>query len=728
MFLMSQKRNRTIPDGRVRAISFGALGALVLILTAATASQVFAATAGSVDTSFGVAGRANSDFPNQATARAVAVQPDGKVVVAGGGPGFSVARFNRDGSKDLTFGSNGTAFYVLGPSANTALAVAIQPDGKIVLAGESGINNLDHGMTLVRFTAAGVLDNTFSSDGVASVEIGANTSSAYGVALQSSGAIVVAGFTKLNANDSDVVVARFTSAGILDTTFGTNGLIQEHNGPKSFAYSLVIAPDGKITVGGTTYVGQLTPTVQDLDFLVYRYTANGTRDNTFGTGGRVVTTIGGGPDVVNTLALQPDGKLVAAGYALSDNIDLAIVRYNTAGQLDAGNFASGGKLLVDFGTSDDVAYGVAVDPNGYIVAGGVTSPVGGSDQDTILVRCEPDGDLDPNFGTNGKARHNLSGPIEYITGLALQPNLLHGVVSGYRIVTSGVLAASFNNMAAVRFRAVSGPIQRAVVNDFDDDGLSELALFRPQTGDWIIGKVPPTGMVTQVSTIHWGVANDKVVPGDYDGDGKYDTGVYRNGTWHILTSGGAYQTYSFGLSGDIPVPADYDGDSKTDVAVFRPSNGIWYYIRSSDSTFVGAQWGTNGDIPVVGDYDRDDQADLAVFRGGVWYILKSGTNQLRVDYFGVATDKPVPFDYDGDGVTDIGVYRAGIWYYITSDNGAFHGVAWGGSPDIPLPGRYGTPSGLAYNHGGQWWLLDRDIVWVTGPNGDIPIPTFFAQP
>jgi uncharacterized delta-60 repeat protein len=727
MFLMSQKQIRTLPGGRRRSISFLVFGAFALILAGSFNSNVLAATAGSVDIGFGVAGKAITQFPTAATAQAVAVQPDGKVVVAGGSPGFSVARYNADGSPDTSFGTNGIASTSLGTAANFAHALLIQPDGKIVLAGESGLANTNHGMTLVRFTAAGVLDSTFSGDGIASVEVGTIQSIAYGVTSQPDGSLIVAGQTQLNATDFDVAIARFTSAGVLDTTFGVGGVIQEHTSARSFAYAITSFGDGRFIVAGTTYVGPFNASYDDLDFLIYRYNANGTRDNTFGTGGRVITTIGGGPDVINAITFQPNGRIVVAGYALSDTIDMVVARYTLNGQLDAGQFGSGGKVLIDFGNSNDVAYGIKIDSNMEFVVAGVMETIPDATQDTVLARLTSAGDLDPNFGTNGKARHNLGGAVEFPTGLALQPNLLHGVVSGYKIITTGRLGNVDGKFATVRFRGQSGPIQRAVVNDFDDDGLSELALFRPPTGDWIIGKVPPTGTVTQVTTLHWGALGDKVVPGDYDGDGKYDVAVYRGGVWHILTSGGKYLVYTFGTASDIPVPGDYDGDSRTDVAVFRPSTGVWYYIRSSDNTFVGAQWGANGDIPVVGDYDRDDQADLAVFRAGVWYILKSGTNQLRVDYFGVATDKPVPFDYDGDSVTDIGVYRAGIWYYITSDNGAFHGVAWGQSADIPLPGRYGTPSGLAFNHGGQWWLLDRDIVWVTGPNGDIPVPTYFAQ-
>jgi Subtilase family/FG-GAP-like repeat len=179
----------------------------------------------------------------------------------------------------------------------------------------------------------------------------------------------------------------------------------------------------------------------------------------------------------------------------------------------------------------------------------------------------------------------------------------------------------------------------------------------------------------------------ELTPVDFDGDGRSDISIYRNGTWFILHSsdGGVTFTRWGGLSQDIPVPRDYDGDGKTDIAVYR--DGTWFIIRSSDGGVTAITWGGLAqDIVVPGDYDGDGRADVAVYRGGGWFILRSSDGGFTVTgWGGLPQDIPVPADYDGDGKADVAVYRDGNWFIIRSSDGGVTAITWGGlAQDIPL--------------------------------------------
>lgn len=220
--------------------------------------------------------------------------------------------------------------------------------------------------------------------------------------------------------------------------------------------------------------------------------------------------------------------------------------------------------------------------------------------------------------------------------------------------------------------------------DYDGDGKSDYAVFRD--GTWTISRSSDGG----TSTKYFGMAGDIPVRGDYNGDGITDITVYRptTGTWFFLNKDGVgLSAIQFGLNEDQPVPADLDGDGKTDIAVFRPSNGVWYSLLSSTGKFYAVQFGLNGDVPVVADFDGDGADDITVYRpsNGIWYTWKAASGTFDVRQFGISTDVPVAGNFDGDGVTDIAVFRpsTGVWYIWKSSDNTVDYRYFGTSGDIP---------------------------------------------
>ncbi|MEO6391674.1 MAG: FG-GAP-like repeat-containing protein, partial [Pyrinomonadaceae bacterium] len=241
-----------------------------------------------------------------------------------------------------------------------------------------------------------------------------------------------------------------------------------------------------------------------------------------------------------------------------------------------------------------------------------------------------------------------------------------------------------NTFATNNIYRSANPIGHGTISDFDGDGLSDFALYRPGQGAWYVLNNPGTF----ASYRFYGNATDIIVPADYNGDGRTDYAVFRpsNGTWYINDSLSFGESLvQFGQAGDVPVPQDYDADGKADLAVFR--NGIFYWLGSQTGQFNIVQFGLAGDLPVTGDFDGDSKPDFAVFRpvDGNWHIRRSSNGALRTVHFGQNGDKPIPADYDGDGRTDLAVYRNGAWWILNSLFGNVTNAQWGLTTDVPVP-------------------------------------------
>ena len=360
---------------------------------------------GALDPTFGRRGLVATDFGpprRRDRAWAVAVQKDGRIVVAGesgeiGHEDLALARYRRDGRLDPTFGNGGQVLTDLGASSgDIANALAIQPDGKIVVTGESDANgNVEY--AVVRYTPAGVLDPGFGAGGKVVTGFGGvgEGDSALAVVLQPDGKIVAAGQSDVD-DSSNLSLARYTPDGRLDGSFGNGGRALTPLGSTYYwAVDAARTRDGKIVVSGV---------VDGDDFVIARYGRNGRLDARFGKKGMVETDFAkGSADVPFAVAMQGENVVAAGYYELdeNENFQFALARYTQRGRLDT-TFGRRGKVLTDFGgASIDRAFDVAIDAKRRIVA--VGSRERGRTRDFAVARYLADGRLDPGFGKQGRA-------------------------------------------------------------------------------------------------------------------------------------------------------------------------------------------------------------------------------------------------------------------------------------------------------------------------------------
>ena len=288
-------------------------------------------------------------------------------------------------------------------------------------------------------------------------------------------------------------------------------------------------------------------------------------------------------------------------------------------------------------------------------------------------------------------------------------------------------------------------LAESVITDADGDRKSDIAVYRPSTGDWYLRNSASSYTIGSGNWyFQWGLAGDTPVPGDYDGDGKMDLAVYRpsTGEWYIRWSSQNYVVgagnwyFQWGLPGDVPIPRDYDGDGRTDIGVYahQPASGSpgCHHRTMSWEPATGLPVGAAGDVPVPPDYDGDGKTDIAVYRPstGEWFARLSSQNYVVgagnwYIQWGLSGDLPIPGDYDGDGKADVAVYRptTGEWYLRLSSKNYVVGAGnwyfqWGLSGDLARPGDFDgdgkTDIAVYRPTTGEWLIRSSSLGYAVG--------------
>jgi uncharacterized delta-60 repeat protein len=770
---------------------------------------------GSLDTTFGTNGIASSTVGSGSSANKMAIQSDGKIVVSGrfGSRGL-VNRFNTDGSLDSTFGTGGVR-EIVGPNFTqiyTGGGIAIQPDGKIVLAGAASSSSGNYSaLLLARLNSDGSSDESFGSFGLVMQDLTADPDGALDLVLQSDGKIVIGG----QQDEEFAIAARFNSNGAIDTGFGNNGVrllsdgryvgaisLQGNNfvavgpapwnggiflarvdqsgamisyrneiflvGKNDTARDVAIQPDGKIVAVGVSE-NRWNPVMS-----VARLLPDGSLDTAFGSGGIVTLNNGISASEAYSVKLQPDGKILVAGRnALFSNFSsyyIFVVRLNPDGSLDS-TFGTGGKASISNG-SYLVGYDMELQPDGKIVIGGRAERWIGDgvvDYDMMAARLNANGTPDGGFGSNGVFEF-YTGAVgsqshEHARALSILPNgkIILAGTHLLRLDANGTVDAAFSSApVSLGFTATDIELQ--------SDGKFLLSVL--QNSDFTLARYNSTGTLDT----SFGTNGNGIVSLDFGGADIANT-IYLEPNGDILaggsTLGGSPSRRKFALarfnSNGLPdssfgsggkvitdfgaeaemfglarqndgkivgagyvkgtldrdyavarylsrsatnAPFDFDGDGKTDLSIFRPAAGEWWYQKSSTGTHGVAAFGASSDKLVPGDFTGDGKTDVANWRPstGEWFVLRSEDFSYFSFAFGIASDIPAPADYDGDGKTDAAVFRPSTaTWFISNSGGGTTIEQFGQTGDVPVVADYdgdGKADIAIYRPSlGQWWIL-----------------------
>ncbi len=449
---------------------------------------------------------------------------------------FPVLSSAQPGTLDLNFGSAGIVITPIGSGNDVINSMLIQSDGKILTAGYSNVY-----FTLVRYQANGSPDSTFGNNGIVTTLIGTGNGVGNSVAMQSDGKIVLAGLTGIFP-DFSIAVARYDTNGLPDSTFDSDGKVITNIGSTDDrARDVAIQPDGKILIGGNSFNGT------NNDLLLMRYLADGSPDSTFDSDGIVTTPVGTANDIIRTIALQSDGKIVVGGFSFQSgslDYEFLIGRYDSTGMPDSA-FDSDGLLTMDMVTANDYGESLLIQGDGKIVLGGYNY-----DGFISLLRCNSDGSMDSTFGASGKVSTAFGASYQNDYSVAIQADGKF-IIAGYRntdSTNSRFGMARYNNDGSLdTVFGVAGFVSTQI--GFADDIATTAAIQSD-------GKIVLAGKTYNGSNYDFAIARyhaDFPVTAEFDFTGPPQFLLYPNpseGTFDLLWTGDDNATLSiFDLHG-----------------------------------------------------------------------------------------------------------------------------------------------------------------------------------
>lgn len=616
---------------------------------------------GGLDTSFGTAGRTVTDFGTAGDfGRRIARQADGKLIVAGGAGGsFAVARYHPNGTLDSTFDGDGKVTTPIGQPDSRATGLAVQADGKIVLSGYAAFGtSTGYDFVLIRYNADGTLDSSFGVGGKVITNF-ASYDFAGGVALQADGKLVITGGSSPDGSSYEFALARYNYDGGLDTSFGIAGKVTigftDFARESAFGSAIAVQVDGRLVVAGE--VQDRPGGVLNRDVALVRLNADGSLDNMFGSGGKVVTPLGGSnPGTPSNLEgasdveLENDGRIIVAVDDSHDAFscdNFLLARYQSDGAVDS-SFGTGGVLEKDMGSDQEAAESVVVQADGGIVAVGAlrSGPAGNRAFDFALARFTVTGADDGSFGTDGRVTTDFPGSRgDQAYGLVIQ--------NDGRIVAIGGSSSpgTDQDFAIARYRADGTPDSTFGTNGIitTDYSFAQDAAF--DAGVQVDGKIVAVGMATMNDT------GRDVALARYNLDGSLDT--------TFGTAGKVTTAYSTGQDAAGGLSIQQDG--KLVIAVDDPHDALnWGRFTlgrynpngTPDSSFgsagrVDTYFGSQREAAFTTAVRKNNRIIAAGSAAGDFALAQYNPDGSLDATFGVGGKVTTDFDHGFDGVAKV---------------------------------------------------------------------------